>query len=275
MDANSRRRESGIAPASLLAKSQFHRRTQYRLRSYRRRQGCQGKSPSRGPGGYRRHAATNSDSFRPAIVFSWPPAVDAVVLSTGRRPLVIPTGGHPPVILSDTALSCRPERAPPSCHPERSRGIWLRMGGAPRPQADVSATLRSARHDKRNELAHRDAVGKATSGPHELHRPIPAALDPATSRSGAGPSGPLRRRGPFLRLDGQDAPRPEPVRQHKNNHTTTRSQKTQNPTFLPTDCLRDPASQNVPPVRVGSVDPVYSVIADAMIHNIVRQRDIA
>jgi len=70
---------------------------------------------------------------------------------------------------------CHPERTLPFCHPERSRGIWLRMGGVPRPQADISATLRSARHDKRNELTHREALGKASGGPHERCHQIPAA----------------------------------------------------------------------------------------------------
>ena len=96
-------------------------------------------------------------------------------MATGRR-----FGCHfdrrPPSCHPEHRLpSCHPERRSPPCHPERSRGIWLRMGGAPRPRADVSATLRSARHDKRNELTRRDALRKATGGPHELYQQIPAA----------------------------------------------------------------------------------------------------
>ena len=83
--------------------------------------------------------------------------------------------------------SCHFDRGPSSCHPERSRGIWLRMEGAPRPQSDVSATLRSARHDKRNEFTNREALSKATGRPPSCH--------------------PERSRGIWLRMGG--APRPQ------------------------------------------------------------------
>ena len=97
--------------------------------------------------------------------FGFVPAFHPVLMATGchrgshfdRKPPSCHPDHRPP--------SCHPKRRSPPCHPERSRGIWLRMGGAPRPQADVSATLRSARHDKRNEFTNREALSKATGGP--------------------------------------------------------------------------------------------------------------
>jgi len=78
------------------------------------------------------------------------------------HPALMATGCHRGCHFDRRPPSCHPERTSPPCHPERSRGIWLRIGGAPRPQADVSTTLRSARHDKGNELTRRDALRKAT-----------------------------------------------------------------------------------------------------------------
>jgi len=104
-----------------------------------------------------------------------------------RHPVLMATGFHGGCHFDRRPPSCHPERTPPSCHPERSRGIWLRMGGAPRPQADVSATLRSARHDKRNERTRREALGKATGSPHERCHPIPAAPS-SPVRHGGGPT---------------------------------------------------------------------------------------
>jgi len=41
----------------------------------------------------------------------------------------------------------------PSCHPERSRGVWLQVGEPKRPGLDVSTALRCARHDRHRVLA--------------------------------------------------------------------------------------------------------------------------
>jgi len=60
----------------------------------------QAKKKSGRLNGCGRYPVANSDLFRLAIVFSWPRAVTAVVISTEGRPLVIPSGGRPLVIPS-------------------------------------------------------------------------------------------------------------------------------------------------------------------------------